>query len=91
MTEMRDRIARAMWEAREDIESIGAAHRCPFESGNPEIIAMAQAAMEAMREPTFPMLTAGEDSLGYGRARRSLRTQALEAWQAMIDAMLASG
>ncbi len=49
MDDMVERVARAIWEAREDIEAVDAAYRCPFESGDPEIIAMARAAIEAMR------------------------------------------
>src|SRR5688572_11462254 len=41
-----ERLERALWEAREDVEvaETTAPHRCPFEAGDPEITAMARAA-----------------------------------------------
>ncbi len=91
MSEMIERIARAMWEAREDIEAVDSPNRCTFEADNPEIIAMARAAIEAMREPTEAMIENNEIdhiTLRCARAIHSSELPCADIWRAMINEAL---
>lgn len=59
-----------------------------FEDGG---IMLARAAIEAMREPTDGMMKAGFSEIEYLNATWVDEYDAMECWQAMIDAALGDG
>jgi len=83
---MIEKVARAMYEAQvgasvpEDLWAVTLAH--PAFAGT---LATARAAIQAMREPTQEMVTAGED---YTDSYYSEEDDFLKGWQAAIDAAL---
>ena len=84
MSEMVEKVARAMAEAAGD----------DYEENRSFLHRVARAAIEAMREPTGPMVTAGiKDGIeGEGvHAGRRWPAAVTERWQLMIRASLHEG
>jgi hypothetical protein len=82
MSEMIERVAKAIWDDACPGMTWGEIDRLTYRG-------WAQAAIEAMREPTGEMIDAGAGSVvivGFGRF--SLEGQPSKAWRAMIDAAL---
>jgi hypothetical protein len=85
MGEMVERVARAMWEARE--RRLNPYVRVSFEEGaTEETYDMARAAIAAMREPTKAMEWAGSHAVDTDGPWGAPPIDG--AWQAMIDEAL---
>ena len=90
-SEMVERVARAIWDARES--SFPARLRVRFEDRlTSEVFDMARAAIEAMREPTEAMMVAG-GKVDVGHAwcaagERIVDDSAGDVYRGMIDAAL---
>lgn len=86
MSEMVERIARAIWSKDELMELDGESwDDCPMKDMLRE---QARAAIEAMRECTKAMEAAGETKIGRGPMSALVLSDPAEIWQAMLDAAL---
>lgn len=91
VSEMVERVARAMWGARE--ETLPERVRVPFDGRlTGDIFVMARSAIEAMREPTTAMKRAACKAMSPGKREGQPRVSNKEKhrirYQAMIDAAL---
>ena len=87
MSDMLDRLARALFVAADD------AHNMWPSPAHPECMKMARAALVAMREPTAAMVKAGEavNEFEYGDSEHGFGGGSIDptnAWYAMIDEVL---
>lgn len=90
MTNMVEKVALAIWQAREAELPPRLRRMTPdaldMEAGAwARSLAQARAAILAMREPTEEVLAAGKD---WGGPHEIAKDDAAHAWQAMIDAAL---
>ncbi len=86
MSEMVERVARALWPEFDDLPTDASQPRLARagQFGMTQEVALenARAAIEAMYEPTMEMIVSGEKSVSEGSAT---------GWRAMIDAAIREG
>lgn len=92
MSEMVERVALAIWRARESAFPLYVQRLEPDQIDKSSgawvrVVAEACAAIDAMRDPTEPMLNAAEEAASWDNELDE-RKQAQVAWSAMIDAAL---
>lgn len=87
---MREQIARAMWERNRQTAYGYEVQLLPWDEENEQLhadwLALAEAALTAMREPTAEMRLVGGYTQKYGETEDE--RYAYGIWQAMIDAAL---
>lgn len=83
MSEMVERVARAIWEA-EPVEHCGRVFEDLFDFEKTDYYQMARAAIAAMREPTKPMV----EVITEGTTQYDIMPPPAEIWGTMIDEAL---
>lgn len=94
MSEMVERVARAIVSAADGTEGVGFDALMADQSGEPiriykeELLKVARAAIAAMREPTGLMIAGADDPLDWAGDGWGERATPETVWRAMTDAAL---